>query len=323
MKKYPRHPALRNAVHMGAALLLCTAALTVSHPLTAGAAIRSMDILACEEGEILTSPVIEAGSSVPAGGPGVQEETVAGRSGADKNPSASETTSSPSDSSLPGNLSASGDPSSSGDASDPASLDDTWFDDALFIGDSRLLIQQQYARLGAADYYCTVGMSVFNCYTQKASDRNFSNMPLRELMATRKYGKVIVSLGINEAGYPLESLMNAYTRFVGFVQETQPDAKIILQGVLAVSRKTAAREKYSSPDNLRKINSRIAALADGETIFYIDPNERFADSEGFLLDGLASDGCHLYEKYAPTWNEWLKEAIGKRNIPPAEREIDS
>ena len=131
---------------------------------------------------------------------------------------------------------------------------------------------------------------------------------------------MIVSLGINEAGYPLESLMNAYTRFVGFVQETQPDAKIILQGVLAVSRKTAAREKYSSPENLRKINSRIAALADGETIFYIDPNERFADSEGFLLDGLASDGCHLYEKYAPTWNEWLREAIGKLNIPPAEPE---
>ena len=39
--------------------------------------------------------------------------------------------------------------------------DESWFDDALFIGESRTAGLQGYGRLGKADYFCGEGLTVY------------------------------------------------------------------------------------------------------------------------------------------------------------------
>ena len=51
--------------------------------------------------------------------------------------------------------------------------DESFFDDALFIGDSRMVSSAYYARLGKADYFTDVGMNVFQMFSVTASDDNF------------------------------------------------------------------------------------------------------------------------------------------------------
>ena len=43
--------------------------------------------------------------------------------------------------------------------------DESFFDDALFIGDSRMVNVANYARLGNADYFADVGMTVFKMFS--------------------------------------------------------------------------------------------------------------------------------------------------------------
>ena len=43
--------------------------------------------------------------------------------------------------------------------------DESFFGDALFIGDSRMVNVANYARLGSADYFADVGMTVFKMFS--------------------------------------------------------------------------------------------------------------------------------------------------------------
>lgn len=184
----------------------------------------------------------------------------------------------------------------------------------LFIGDSRTCALRDQARLEGADYFCDVGMSVFNVGSSRLSDEDFQNQTLSALLSNREYTCVVISLGLNESGYPIDSLIRAYQSLLTDVVRTQPQAVIVLQGVMTVSRSWAESTPYSAPENLDAINQRIRTLADNYRSFYIDPNQRFADEEGYLPDSMTADGCHLYAKYTHLWAQWIYEEIEDLNI---------
>lgn len=193
-------------------------------------------------------------------------------------------------------------------------VDVSWYDDVLFIGDSRTVGLRDYARLGNADYFCDVGMTVFDCRTRALSDAGFSSRTLEALLSSKTYGKVFISLGINECGYPIDSLMRAYTALVETVRELQPEAVILLQGIMTVGREKAQSAACFRPENLFAINERIAALADNEGVYYIDVNTVFADENGYLLSEISGDGVHLYVKCYGGWVDWISRTVGQLGI---------
>ena len=189
-----------------------------------------------------------------------------------------------------------------------------WFDDALFIGDSRTVGLRDYARLGDADYFCSVGMTVFDVTTQKLSDEDFSDMTLDELLQSKRYNKVYISLGLNESGEPHKLIMEAYVDLVNLVRSRQPQAVIVLQSMITVSRKKAASEWYFGLENLQQINANIRDLANGSTIYFIDANEYYADEEGYLPSDRTWDGCHFDVAGYQEWAQWILQNAKTLNV---------
>lgn len=180
---------------------------------------------------------------------------------------------------------------------------------ALFIGDSRTCGLRDHARMDEADYFCDVGMSVFNAQNKQLSDVDFKFESLYSLLSDREYGYVFISLGLNEAGYPIDSLLRAYSELLDRVVQTQPQAVIVLQGVMGVTRDWAQRAPHTAPENLRLINDGIQDLARRYRVSYVDANEEFADEEGYLPEDMTADGCHLYAKFSRQWAQWLLEEV--------------
>ena len=175
-------------------------------------------------------------------------------------------------------------------------VDLSYFDDVLFIGNSQWVGLQNYAPLGNADYYCTVGMSVFNV----------SYSELGAKLAAKNYGKVYIGLGINECGYGLESIISNYSKLISFVQQNEPGVQVVINGIMTTGRNKAAEASYFQPSNIERINNRLRNLANGSTVLYFHTNEAFADSQGYLYDGLSADGCHLYAKYYALWAQFMR-----------------
>ena len=80
--------------------------------------------------------------------------------------------------------------------------DESFFDDALFIGDSRMVSSAYYARLGKADYFTDVGMNVFQMFSVTASDDNFDATDLTTLLQNRTYKKIFIMLASTSVATP-------------------------------------------------------------------------------------------------------------------------
>lgn len=186
-------------------------------------------------------------------------------------------------------------------------VEGTYFDDALFIGDSRTVGLSQYGRLGKADYFADVGLTVFNVWDKSLSDSGFSGKTLQQLLSERSYGKIYIMLGINEIGYPFSGVLNQYESVLGTIRELQPDADILLCANLHVTREAAAATPRLEPDNIAALDSQIAAMADGEQVFFLDENEVFCDEQGYLKEDLTGDGVHPYGTGYVQWAQWLRE----------------
>lgn len=183
--------------------------------------------------------------------------------------------------------------------------------DALFIGDSRTVGIMEYAGLNDADFFCSVGMNVFDIFKTRVSVPRVGKVTLNELLPNKKYGKIYLMLGINELGYNFKSIINKYGELIEFIKNSQPDAQIFIQANLHVSKKRSDGDGYINNTAIDKLNSELSKFADNKRIYYIDANCLFDDDNGNLSADKTSDNAHLYAKYYVDWGEWICKETAK------------
>ena len=183
--------------------------------------------------------------------------------------------------------------------------DAAYFDDALFIGDSRTVGIEEYGYFEQADFFADVSMSVYKVWNRKIAVTGKTKQKLEDILAQNSYGKVYVMLGINELGYDYEQNVTKYTELIDAIRVAQPEAVIYICANLHVTEKQSEADKYFNNDNINRFNREIEALADGESCFYIDINPMFDDENGNLSTDYSSDEAHVKAQYYVAWCDWL------------------
>lgn len=183
--------------------------------------------------------------------------------------------------------------------------DSAYFDDALFIGDSRTVGIAEYGYLENADFFADVSMSVYKVMDKKLAVEGTKKVSLETLLTENKYGKVYVMLGINELGYDFEQTVKRYHELLEMIRTTQPEAIIYICANLHVTEEQSLSDEYFNNVNINRFNSAIAGLADGENSFYIDVNIIFDDENGNLSEEYCSDEAHVMGRYYADWCDWL------------------
>ena len=187
-------------------------------------------------------------------------------------------------------------------------VDDDYFTDAVFIGDSRTVGLSEYCEPldTRATFYAKVSLTIFDVFKKEYIKTDDGKIGLEQALTENQYGKVYIMLGLNEIGTgDNEYFKNAYAEVINKIRELQPDAIIYIQGIMHV---TAAKSNVDKNFNNEKINSRnasIAELADNKTIFFIDMNESVDDENGNLGEGLSFDDIHLKASSYERWHEFL------------------
>ena len=73
----------------------------------------------------------------------------------------------------------------------------------------------------------------------------------------------------------------------------------------------------SLKETIEQINAQLSKLDDGKRIRFLNINDKLADTEGKLLEGMSSDGLHLESKAYDVWAEALKPILTEIMGPPA------
>nr|WP_297864024.1 GDSL-type esterase/lipase family protein [uncultured Acetatifactor sp.] len=202
-----------------------------------------------------------------------------------------------------------GEPSESGE---PVYMvvEDDYFSDAVFIGDSRTVGMFEYGGLEeTASFYASTGLTVYKMFDSEivSVPSEKRKISVEEALQQNTFAKIYLMIGINEMGTgTVESFLEAYQGAVAHLRELQPDAIIYLQGIIRVTSERSAQGDYINNEGINARNEGIAQLADNETIFYLDVNPLICDETGGMIPDYTFDGVHLKAKYIEIWKDYLK-----------------
>lgn len=188
-----------------------------------------------------------------------------------------------------------------------SAVGNSYFDDALFIGDSRTVGIAEYGGIKNATFFANTGMSVYNLAKTKVNIDGLGKVTLDELLASYRFGKIYILLGINEMGYDLDRTANKYKELVNKILASQDGAIIYIQANLHVTETKSKSSSTFSNTRINSLNSKLAQLANNQNIYYIDINEKFDDEKGNLPSNFSQDGVHIYAKYYKDWTNWISE----------------
>lgn len=187
-------------------------------------------------------------------------------------------------------------------------VDDSYFSDAVFIGDSRTVGLHDYGGLDDSTFYATVGMNIYDLWTEKFCEVDGQKETLEDALRARTYGKIYFQIGINEMGRgTVDGFMKAYEESVAKFKELQPDAVIFVQAIMKVTKDKSDKDPIFNNPGIEERNARIAELADNRTVFYLDVNEVVCDENGALRKDITFDNIHLLGSKYDIWVDYLKQ----------------
>lgn len=181
-----------------------------------------------------------------------------------------------------------------------------FFQDSLFIGDSRTMGLVEYADLGNAVVFANTGMNIYRLYTMENGVRGQEDY-LEDILAEKQYRKIYLMLGINELGYDEAQTVKRFEEEVLKLKDLQPDAEIILEANLHVTAARSERDEIFNNESIDRINENIRLIAEKCGFTYIDVNEIFDDDTGSLNSEFTHDGVHVLGKYYQQWADWIRE----------------
>ena len=173
-------------------------------------------------------------------------------------------------------------------------VDDEWFSDAAFLGNSLVDGFRLFSGLTTCDVYAATSMTVVGAGN------------LISQMNAKQYGKVYILLGINEIGYDADYFKGLYANMLDTIIAGQPDADIYVMGLTPVSEQKSTTDATFTMDRVRTYNEKLLALAIEKGCYYIDLCEALSDESGYLPASVTTDGVHFSASHYQVWLEYLR-----------------
>lgn len=182
---------------------------------------------------------------------------------------------------------------------------DDYFQDAVFIGDSRTVGISEYSGIENATFLCKTSLSIYD-YTKPKITYKDKKTSIQEVLQTESFGKVYLMVGINECSYGTpESFYELYREVVEDIRKLQPEALIFIESNLLVTQSKSDSNEGITNESISSRNDLIATLANQKDTFYIDINQSSLCENGALIPEFTWDQIHIKAQYYTVWKDFL------------------
>ena len=186
-------------------------------------------------------------------------------------------------------------------------VDESYFTDALFIGDSRLQGFGFWSGLPAT-YYCATGFQLYKYETTDVVQTENGKVPIFEAMPYDAFTKIYIKVGLNELGYGTEeNFEKTYAQLIAKLREYEPRAIIYVHGILPVTAEKSSTDKAHNNPNIAARNASLQEFAKSQKAYYLDAGPAVSGDDGSLKPEMTSDGIHLKPEYMKVWRQYLCE----------------
>ena len=191
-----------------------------------------------------------------------------------------------------------------------------WFSDAVFIGDSRTDGLKLYSGItDQAAFLDYTGLTVFDVINDKKVIRDGKEkISILDALAQGSYGKVYISLGVNELGYyDPDGFAETYGQVIVAIRERQPEARIYIQSIFPVnSDKCKANDipYYVTNEGIASYNGVLPTLCAEKKVWLVDIPNGLTDEAGESPAELSADGVHFKKDGYGVWLDYLTTHTG-------------
>ena len=184
-------------------------------------------------------------------------------------------------------------------------VDADYFATSLFIGDSRIEGLHDYSGWDKAYFAYKTGLTVFNMMSETLNT-NDGKCTLSEVLENYTFDNIYIMIGINELGSgTVSDFADKYKENLETIRSLQQDARIIILGIMYVTKEYSDSSDVYNNDNINAKNAAIASFANGSDIFYLDMNPAVVDENMALREDISFDGVHLIAKYYYLWTDFM------------------
>lgn len=196
------------------------------------------------------------------------------------------------------------------------SADGEYFADAAFLVNSVSMGLSMYdydGLLTRADFYGVEKLSAFEA------------LDFIRDMEDGDYGKVYISLGINELWRDMDALRACYMEMLEELMGYSSDSIIVLVSVPPVSAYRSSTNANYTGELVAEYNEMLRTLAEDWGVWYLDVHSVLADEEGYLPSAVTEDGIHFTPAHYQRWFEhlathYINDGTVETELLPAEAE---
>ncbi len=183
-------------------------------------------------------------------------------------------------------------------------VDESYFNDALFIGDSRLQGFGMYSGMPGT-FYAATGFQLYKYDSMDVVTTDSGKVPITEAMPYDTFTKIYIKVGLNEMGGNDNVFLSRYKELITWLRENEPRAVIYIHGLLPVTAAKSQSDKVHNNDNVNARNESLKQLAMEQRAYYLDVGSAVAGADGSLPSEMAADGIHLKAQYMDIWKQYL------------------
>lgn len=193
-------------------------------------------------------------------------------------------------------------------------VDASFFDDAVFVGDSVSLKLSYYAagsgELGKAKFLVAgsygVGNAIYDHPDTKLKYQGVAYTNVEEAIAATGAGKLFIMLGMNDIGrFGVSTSITNWGTLLNLIRSTCPNITIYIQSMTPIW--TGGERGGLTNANANTYNAQLKTFAENNGCKFIDVASYMKDSTGGLATAFCSDSfVHVTDAGAKTWVQVLK-----------------
>lgn len=185
-------------------------------------------------------------------------------------------------------------------------VEDSYFSDAVFIGDSISEGITLYKPIDDATVLAATGINPSSIFTTPViKQEDGTRITILDALKEKQAKKIYIMLGANGINFiPIDKMIEDYQELLLQIKQEHPDAIIYVQSVLPVTKEN----KYNiSNEDINFFNEQLIQLCAKEQVYYLDISSDFKTADGTLpIETSPTDGMHFGKRYYSIWFDFLK-----------------
>jgi len=194
-------------------------------------------------------------------------------------------------------------------------VDVSYFDDAIFMGDSLADGFKDYAAWmslkGRGTLYLTQRSMTPRSFLQPGAMVDAGDAGVVDVWSTiadRQPGEMYITLGTNALmAMEPEEFIESYYQLVAKIRQTSPATIIYITTIPPTSSAYAAKEARLSKERIQQANDLIAKMCREENLALINLYDVVMGADGYLNEDINSDGIHMTPEGYKMWLNYLIE----------------